>query len=237
MDGEQEQNEPEGDLQPGLPEQESGGEPVTESPHQAPPQNDEASYFRQEAQRNSERAARLEQELQALRQQQQQPQQQYDPRAEQEYLNQLDPEQRAQYYFDRSQQQSNQRFLESQIHTHDQLDQIRFENYLDRNPQHEKLKSEVEATYRQMLAITTRAGYPAQATRERALAQVLFEKNKAEAPKARRAAERQADANRQRQTTKPASMASTVARSSSSQSEESAYDAAIRRLMEAGLVE
>lgn len=234
MDGEQDPNLETNQEPPELSEQQEGGEAATEQGHQAP-QNDETSFFRQEAQRNSERAARLEAELQALRQQQQQPQ--YDPRAEQEWLSQLDPEQRAQYYFDRSQRQSDQRFLETQIQTHDQLDQIRFENYLDRNPQHEKLKTEVEATYRQMLAITTRAGYPAQATRERALAQVLFEKNKAEAPKARRAAEKQADQNRQRQTTKPASMASTVARTSSSQSEESAYDAAIRRLMEAGQVE
>lgn len=235
MDGEHEQNDLEPDVPAEISEQQDAGqgdEPQITEPHR--PVNDEASYFRQEAQRNSERAARLEQELQALRQQQQP---QYDPRAEQEYLNQLDPDQRAQYYWDRSQRQSDQRFLETQIQTHDQLDSIRFENYLDRNPQHEKLKGEVETTYRQMLAITTRAGYPAQATRERALAQVLFEKNKAEAPKARRAAERQADTNRQRQTTRPASMASTVSRSSSSKPEESSYDAAIRRLMEAGQLE
>lgn len=236
MDGEQESNDTEQELQSELVDQQEGGDQtVTEQVHQAPPQNDEASFFRQQAQEISARATRLEQELQALRQQQQQPQ--YDPRAEQEYLNQLDPEQRNQYYLDRYQRQQDQRYLETQIQTHDQLDSIRFENYLDRNPQHEKLRDEVEATYRQMLAITTRAGYPAQATRRRALAQVLFDKNEKEAPKARRAAEKQADQNRQRQTTRPASMASTVARSSSSKPEESDYDAAIRRLTEAGQVE
>jgi hypothetical protein len=213
-----------------------GTEPAepAESPRPSPQQFDEAAYFRQEAQQNSARVHRLEQELAALQRSSQQ--QRYDPRAEQEYLSQLDPDQRLAYYREQDRQYADQRFMAQQVQTHDALDRIQFEHFLDRNPHYASLRDEVEAQHRQNLELAVRAGNPSLATRQKALALISFDKNQTAGARARTAAQKQADQTKQRQTTKPASTGSTVSRSRT-QSDDRSVDAARRRLIEAGWLE
>jgi hypothetical protein len=143
----------------------------------------------------------------------------------------MDPESRLTYHL----QQERQERTSHAISTRAEIDQLKFSNYIARNPEYAKYEERVEQLYQQGLRNAAQTGNASALTPRELLLDILVGQDvRKNGAKALKTAQARGQANIQRQTTKPANLSGNVGKTS--KQELSPAQAALQRLSGAGQV-